>query len=166
MSTIEFGDLVTSFATANLFFFGQKPTKVQIPPQLGNQWFLHCFPLGVSGSARLTLHVNHRRTDSPSSALSPTSHINKHLLQPRVISRDQVSHGLESHTTGQHTTHAHHRHSPHLPAHQRRPRKGGAIGEAACANGWGSGASVTVWARWEWWHGATGQTWKGHQTDC
>lgn len=109
---------------------------MQIPPQLGNQWFLHCFALGVSGSARLTLHVNHGRTDSTPSALSPTSHRNKHLLQPRVTPRDQVSHGLESHTTAQQTTHAYHRHSPHLPAHQ--PRKGGAVGEAACANGWGS----------------------------
>lgn len=112
---------------------------------------------GVSGSARFTLHMNHRRTNSPPSALSPTSHINKHLLQPRVTPRDQASHGLESHTTGQQTMHACHRHSPHLPAHHCRPREKGAIGEAACANGWGSRTSVTVWARWEWCRGATGR---------
>ena len=53
--------------------------------------------------------------------------------------------------------HAYHQHSSHPPANHRRPRKKGAIGEAACANGWGSRASVTVWARWEWCRGATGR---------
>lgn len=131
--------------TANpfFFFFFLVKNKQKCRCSLETSSFCSAFPWEC-------LRLSHSLTPphkppaglKPTPAHSPTSHINKHLLLPRITSRGEASHGLEPFKTGQQTMHTctrtHTCTGPTSLPTTSGPGKGGCVKETTCVQRVGS----------------------------